>query len=194
MVERRVGGGVLMEWGVGAAADPRRNGAQRRMSVMIVKRRRSVAMDETDRAHHVMRRRGDGTVEVGRAKTVVPGHAAVNAARRARWHKDLAIRSQRARGSHAFFLLLPVAKPDANDLLFELKALRQGGDLLGTRFWLLHEMVLERPFDGHFYGRPLLSFPALSRDFVDGRRRSRRRVRFLQPLLKQRFQFAHVLE
>ena len=55
-------------------------------------------------------------------------------------------------------------------------------------------MVLQRPFDGHFYGRPLLSFPALSRDLVDGRRRPRRRVRFLQPLLQQRFQFAHIFE
>ena len=65
---------------------------------------------------------------------------------------------------------------------------------MGARFGLLHKMVLQRPFDGHFYGRPLLSFPALSRDLVDGRRRPRRRVRFLQPLLQQRFQFAHVFK
>ena len=92
-----------------------------------------MAMDETERTHHVMRRRGDGTVKVrGRTQTVVPGGGghtgaaaatAVNAAWRARWHKDLAIGSQRSRGSHAFFLLPPVAKPDANHLFFQLKTL-----------------------------------------------------------------------
>ena len=55
---------MLMDGGVGTAANPRGDGAQRRMSVGIVKRRRGVAMDETERAHHVMRGRGDGTVKL----------------------------------------------------------------------------------------------------------------------------------
>ena len=56
------------------------------------------------------------------------------------------------------------------------------------------KMLFQRSFDGHFDRRSLLTFTSLGGDFIDTRRRSRRRIGFLQPFLQQRLQFAHIFE
>lgn len=56
------------------------------------------------------------------------------------------------------------------------------------------EVLLERTLYRHFNRRPLLSLPTLGSNLVDARRRSGRRVRFLEPLLQQRLQLAHIFK
>ena len=98
------------------------------------------------------------------------------------------------RRGHALLLLPPVAEPDADHFLLQLERVGQGGDLLGRRFRLLVEVLLQGSLDAHLDRRPLLALPSLGRYLVDGRRRAGRRVGLFQPLLQQRLQFAHVLE
>ena len=98
------------------------------------------------------------------------------------------------RRSHPLLLLAPVAEPDAHHLFFELERVGQAGDLLGRRFGLLVEVLLESTFDGYFDRGALLALAALRGDLVDGRRRAGRRVGFFEPLLQQRFQLAHVFK
>ena len=67
-------------------------------------------------------------------------------------------------------------------------------DLLRGWLGLLEEVLLEHAFDRHLDRRALLALAALSGDLVDVRRRAGRRVGFVEPLLQQRFEFAHVFE
>ena len=75
-----------------------------------------------------------------------------------------------------------------------MQAVCKVGDLLGRRFWILVEVLLQRALDRDLDAGPLLSFPSLRCYLVYRRRGPRRRVRFRQPLLEQRHQLAHVLE
>ena len=95
---------------------------------------------------------------------------------------------------HPLLLLSSVAKPDPDNFLFQLQAVRQIWDLLSRRLRVLVEVILERALDRDLDACPLLPFPALGRDFVYRRRSARRRVGLSQPLLEQRHQLAHVFE
>ena len=55
-------------------------------------------------------------------------------------------------------------------------------------------MLFQGTFHAHFDAGALLTFTSLRRDFIDGGGWSRRGIGLFQPLLQQRFQFAHVLE
>lgn len=96
--------------------------------------------------------------------------------------------------SHPLLLLSPVAEPDANHFLFQLKRIGQRGDLLSRRLGLFVEMLFQRPLDAHLDRCPLLPLASLSRNLVDGRRRSGGRIGLFQPLLQQRLQLAHVFK
>lgn len=98
------------------------------------------------------------------------------------------------RRRHALFLLAPVAEPDPHHLLLELQAVGQVGDLLRGGLGALEEVALERTLDAHLNGGPLLALAALRRDLIDARGAAGARVRFLQPLVQQRLELAHVLE
>lgn len=95
---------------------------------------------------------------------------------------------------HPLLLLTPIAEPHADDLLLQLEAVRQVGDLLGRGLGILVEVLLQGPLDGHLDARALLPLPALRRDLVDRGRGPRRRVGLRQPLLEQGHQLAHVFK
>lgn len=99
-----------------------------------------------------------------------------------------------ARGRHAFFLLASVAEPDPHDLLFQLQAVGQVGDLLRRGFRALEEVALQRAFDANLDGGPLLALAALRCDLVNAGGAAGARVGLLQPLVQQRLELAHVLE
>lgn len=56
------------------------------------------------------------------------------------------------------------------------------------------EVLLERALHRHLDRRALLPLPTLGGYFVDTRWTPRRRIGFLEPLLEQRFQFAHIFK
>lgn len=101
---------------------------------------------------------------------------------------------ERVRRRHPLLLLPPVAEPHPHHFLLQLQTVRQRADLLRRGLRLLVEVLLEGPFHGHLDARALFPFAALRRDLIDRRGRARRRVRFLQPFLQQRFQLAHVFK
>ena len=98
------------------------------------------------------------------------------------------------RRRHPLLLLPAVAKPHPDDLLLQLEAVGEGGDLLCGRLGVLVEVLLECALDADLDGGALLPLAALRRDLVDGGRGARGRVGLRQPLLEQGHELAHVLE
>lgn len=105
---------------------------------------------------------------------------------------------RRGGGIYPLLFLPPVAEPHSYHLLFHAQPIGQHCDLLRRRFRVLDERLFQSHPHAGLYGGPLLPPPP------DGLRRchgitersgiSQSAVGVFQPLLKQRFQLAHILE